>query len=278
MEQRRFPWLVALIGVGCLGILCIGTLVLGGGALLLTSDSETAGEPPAFTQELALVATQTESPAAAPTPAPTAGPEQTGGQQQDDHSFFDDFSSDSLGWPRYDDGKTILAYEEGEYSLQIAEPDYWDWVYFPDYFYPVEFRFDVRGPAGSQDGTFGILCHYQDVDNYYYIEFDLDDASFIIAEYFQGEEVLLSEPGTNDPVWQSTGAFGPHSTPNRIGVSCTLDMIRLTINDEFVDLVQVQQPFEQQGEVAFFVYSFPDAGPEGYKVWLDNVEAWDSTQ
>jgi hypothetical protein len=258
MEQRRFPWLVALIAVGCLGILCIGALVIGGGALLLTTDSETTGESPNFVEEFAQSS--------------------TGKQRLDDHSLFDDFSSDSLGWPRFDDGKTILAYEDGAYSIQITEPDYWDWVYLPGTFNPEVIQFDVRGPTGVQEGSFGVLCQFEDEDNHYYVEFDLGYKSYLIAQYFQGEYLQLSDPGPDDSAWQGTDAFGSPSGVNSIEIRCSLDTIVLSINGELVDEVQVHQALDRSGAAGLFVYAFSDAGPEGYKVWFDNVEARDFTQ
>jgi hypothetical protein len=40
----------------------------------------------------------------------------------------------------------------------------------------------------------------------------------------------------------------------------------------------VPQPFDDPGEAAFFVYAFDFAGPEGYKVFFDNVETWQPVQ
>ena len=293
-RQRRFPWWTLILGAGCLGVVCLAVVALGG--LAYFSDLNIV--LPAFSAQAtqaaptyAPVLTQPEQPAQPtnpPTPtlvpsatvAPTdSGPTLTGEQRLDDHSLFDDFSSDALDWPVFDDGKTILKYENQAYSFQIAEADYADWAYFPVNFVPYEIRFDVQGLPGRQDGTFGVYCQYQNADNYYYAEFGLQDNSYILAQILNGEDIPLTKQNTVGQFWYKTNTFKSSTEAvNRIGVSCYLDSITLFINDQMVDQVSVQQPFDQPGEAAFFVYAFDFAGPEGYKVYFDNVEAWQPVQ
>ena len=165
-EQRNFPWLPVLLGVGCVAILCVGVLVVGGGAAFFitqrsSSTAETQSTP--LTPVQIIEATERPSPiseptrfepttAAPPTSAPTrvepttAAPGLTGSQVLEEYYLFDDFSSDALGWPTHDDGKTVLKYEDQAYSFQILEPDYYDWVYIPVDFSPPEIWFDIQGP------------------------------------------------------------------------------------------------------------------------------------
>jgi hypothetical protein len=283
-EQKRFPWLAVILGAGCVGVLCVGFLVIGGGAaFFLTQRSASPSMPePVVTVQVVTPEILPTATLAAPSSAPVptdSGPALTGDQRVDNHSLFDDFSSDALDWPVFDDGKTIIQYENEAYSFQIAEADYVDWAYFPVDFVPYEIWFDTQGLPGQQDGTFGVFCQYQDADNYYYAEFDLQDNSYILAQIVNGEDVPLTKQNSVGQFWYETKAF--KSSPEavkHIGLSCYLDSIRLSINDQFVDEVRVSQPFDQPGEAAFFVYAFDFAGTDGYKVFFDNVEAWQPVQ
>lgn len=250
-ERRRFPWCAVGLGVGCVGLICLAVVVIGGGAAFFLSP-RTASLVGTVASDLGL----------------------SGGQHLDDHSLHDDFSSDALGWPQYSDGTTLLAYEDGAYGFQITEPDYYDWAYFPVDFIPYEIRFDVRAASKEQDGTAGVFCHFQDEDNYYYAEFDLADGSYLIGQVLLGDAIALTRQGKGGVDWRQTDALKPATSANRIGVSCYLDRITLIINEQKVDEVRVQQPFEQPGEAAFFVYTYDTAGENGYKVFFDNVEAW----
>jgi hypothetical protein len=283
-EQKRFPWLAVILGVGCVAVLCVGILVIGGGAaFFLTQRSASPSMPePVVTVQVVTPEVLPTATLTVPSPAPVptdSGPMLTGEQHLDDHSLYDDFSSDALGWPVFDDGRTILKYENEVYSFQITEPEYIDWAYFPVNFIPYEIWFDVQGLPGQQDGTFGIFCQYQDVDNHYYVELDLQSNSYIIAQYLSGEDIPLTKQNTVGQFWYETDAF--KSSPedvNRIGVSCYLDSITLFINDQMVDQVNVPQPFDQPGEAAFFVYAFSYARENGYKVFFDNVETYQPVQ
>ena len=286
-EKKQFPWLAVIIGVGCVGILCIGVLVVGGGAaFFLTQRTASSPGPEAVVTVEVEMATVMPEPTDIPTIEPTTVIEPTapgllltGDQRLDDHSLYDDFSSDALRWPVYDDGKTILKYEREVYSFQVTEPEYIDWAYFPVDFVPYEIWFDVQGLPVQQDGTFGVFCQFQDVDNHYYVEFDLGSNSYIIAQYLDGEDIPLTKQNTVGQFWYESDAFKPSPNEiNRIGVGCYLEEITLFINDQLVDQVNVEQSFDQPGEAAFFVYAFSYAGPEGYKVFFDNVEVWQPVQ
>lgn len=293
-RKRGFPWWTVILGVGCLGALCVGVVLLGG--LAYFSDlnvvipvgpapSVPAPDVPAPdlpVQPTALPTKISEPTQTIPVPAtvpPDSGPTLTGDQSVDDHSIYDDFSSDALGWPVFDDGKTILKYENQAYSFQITEPEYVDWAYFPVDFIPYEIRFDVQGPPGQQDGTFGVFCQFQDADNHYYVELNLQSNSYIIAQYLNGEDIPLTKQNTVGQFWYETDAFDSSPTSvNHIDITCYLDSITLYINEQKVDDVHVSQPFDNPGEAAFFVYAFSYAGPEGYTVFFDNVEAWQPIQ
>jgi hypothetical protein len=254
-EQRRFPWLAVILGIGCVGLICIGVLVIGGGAALFLVPRTTS-----YVDSI------------------SPGRGLTGDQRLDDYSLFDDFSSEALGWPNYDDGKTLLAYENGAYAFQITEPEYYDWAFFPADFIPYEIRFDVQASLEAPDGTAGVFCHFQDEDNYYYAEFDLAEGFYLIGQIVNGDDIHLTTAGSGGQGWVWTRALNPPNAVNHIGVSCYLDEIMLFINDQQVDQVRVQHPFERPGEAALFVYAYDTAGVNGNKVFFDNVEDWQPVQ
>ena len=280
--NRSFPWWGVALGIGCVGLLCIGILGVGGLAYFSVQKSSTQLAPEAVST-IPLLLTQAASSSAIPLlPEPTSSRSAlTGSQQVDEDRLYDDFSSDALGWPVYDDGKTILKYEEGQYSLQVIEKDYYDWAYLPVDFNPVELWFDMKGAAGAhpQDGTAGVFCQYRDEDNYYYVEFDLGEGSYVIGQYVGGKDIPLTPQNDAGQYWQTADNFNTSpEAVNRIGVSCYPDTIVLVINSDWIKEVSTQAPLDKLGKAAFFVYSYPYAGKEGYKVYFDNVEAYKSVQ
>jgi hypothetical protein len=45
-----------------------------------------------------------------------------------------------------------------------------------------------------------------------------------------------------------------------------------------VTVASVQKPFDNLGEMALFVYAYPFADKNGYKVFFDNVEVFTPAQ
>jgi hypothetical protein len=218
---------------------------------------------------------------ASPTPGPTFEEESplTGDQYRDEFSIFDDFSSKALAWPEFDDGITIIKYEQEAYSFQVTGSDYFDWAYAPVDFWPNVMQFDVWGLPGTQNGTFGVFCQYQDIDNYYFVEIDLETHEFVMGQYLAGEYVPLTIPDENGQYWLGADPLRPYPDDvNRIDLSCSQEFMVLTINDALVYHVTITDPFPNPGEMALFVYTFDFAGPEGYKVFFDNVAVRQSLQ
>lgn len=311
-QNRSSTWLIVL-GIGCAVILCIAFVIVLVATLVLVNQrtvSQTIPDTPAAVTVEIFLPTETPMPTEAPTqvppteapvptteptqpeattaPTPTlaptteptaSGPALTGDQELTEYSLFDDFSSDALGWPIFDDGMTVLEYDNDAYHFQILEPDYYDWAYFPVDFVPYEMWFDVYGTTGSQDGTFGVFCHFEDIDNYYYVEFDLEIDAFIVGQAVNGEYFYLTEENADGDNWVNTTAFrsSPADT-NQIGVMCYLGSITVFINNDMVADVTVGQPHDQPGEAAFFVYAFDFIGENGYQVWFDNVETYEPQQ
>ncbi len=282
-------WLLG--GAGCLLILCLCVVAVGA-YFLINKDSITlpfseatpnSVVPMPFTDEPLPVippseptANPPEAPSAPEPPAvpespATAVPNPTGGQWSDENTLLDDFSTKDLGWVEYDDGSTIIKYEDNAYSIEIAEADYYDWAYAPVDFFPTYVEFDVWGLPGDQNGTVGLMCQIEDVDNHYYIELDLGYQEFIAATVVDGEVNYLTGSGSEDEVWEPADAL--KSSPeevNRVGVFCTPEMLSLTINGTQIYSEVLPEPRLPAGEMGLFVFANEDAA-EGYKVFFDNV-------
>ena len=178
---------------------------------------------------------------------------------------------DALGWLEYDDGATIIKYEDQRYSFEITETDYLDWTYVPAPFFPSTIRFDVQAKPGPADGSFGVNCQYLDEDNHYYVEIDLSFQDAIFAMIKDGEFVPLTEADAEGQYWLPLSNLNsPPDSVNTIQVTCTQNTLSLWVNGQFEYEVQVSDPFTEPGEMALFLYTYEDAA-SGYKVYFDNV-------
>jgi hypothetical protein len=307
-NQTGFPWKTVLIIIAVFTVLCCCLAASIGGFVYYLSQSgeglpdnlnfnfnldgkpveETApdtqptiaypeaAEPTKVTsQPGAQEATTGESPTEAPAivePAETSS-ELTGKQEKSDYRIFDDFSSNALGWYQKEEDSYAVKLENETYTLQSTEKDYMAWAEFPVEFIPYEIAFDVKGPAGKQDGTFGVECQYLDDDNLYYIEFDLGTNEYTISEKKDGESIPLTKENSSGQFWHKASALkSPPTSANHIGISCYLDTITVFVNGKLVDQVNIKDPLPETGIGTFYVYAYDFADENGYKVIFDNVE------
>jgi hypothetical protein len=283
VAKQKFPkWVIVLIIVVLCG-LCVVVLAVGGTAYSFFKLRSSTQEPIFdFVESFEPVPSDQFEPPILPIPTSSFNPGAsglTGDQVLEDYYLYDDFSSEALGWPVANDEKTILNYENGQYGFQVLQADKFDWAYAPVDFLPTDIWFDVQGLPGKQNGTFGVFCQDQDINNYYFVEFDLETRSYLAGVVINEEFTYLTPENDEGNHWKDS--FAIHSKPeqvNRIGLTCTLDYISLFINDEWVDDFDVPVPFENSGEMALFVYAFDFADANGYKVFYDNVEIYSSQQ
>ena len=280
--KKKFPWWVIILVVVVLCGLCV--VLIAAGAIAIPWITERTQSPvidvvqtlvpePTLQYEHNTLPEATET--FDPVPADPVLTGLTGDQVYDGTYLYDDFSSKALGWPVANDEKAILQYENGQYSFQILQADEFDWAYPPIDFLATDIWFDVQGLPGDQNGTFGVFCQDQDIDNYYFTEFDLETRSYLVGVVANGEFTYLTPENSEGNHWVDSSAINSNPEQvNRIGVSCYLDYISVTINDEWVDDFNVPVPFETRGDVALFVYAFDFADANGYKVFFDNVEIY----
>lgn len=228
------------------------------------------------------ISTPDNTPFQAPTdpPTQTSQPNQnenqlTGDQFVTDTLIFDDFSSSALGWPVINDGNTVAGYENGAYGIQHKEKGAYKIIFLPVSFSPYVINFDARSDETYRDGTYGVICQYQDADNYYYLEINLESGDYEIVQVLKGEPFSLLDPENQSEFWSPLTALNPDPTEvNHFRVMCFTDEVSLSVNDEDVINVFSDQPFEMDGSAAFFVYTSNNAKSDGFKVILDNVEAY----
>jgi len=276
--KQKFPWWVIILVVVVLCILCV--IVVAAGLVAIPWLKEKTQSPVMdFVETLVPEPTAQFQPNTQPTPIESFNPDPnsgfTGMQVYEGNYMFDDFSSDALGWPVANDDLSILQYENGQYSFQVLKADEFDWAYPPVDFLATDVSFDVQGLPGDQNGTFGVFCQDQDIDNYYFVEFDLELRSYLAGVVTNGEFTYLTPENPDGNHWVETNAI--NSKPeqvNHISVTCYLDSITLFINDEWMNNFDVTNPFATGGDVALFVYAFDFADANGYKVFFDNVEIY----
>lgn len=193
----------------------------------------------------------------------------TGMQMKEPEYIFDDFSSPALGWDMENDEFGERGIVNEAYSIRVLNPG--DTVYseVPIELYPNHIEFDALVAEGLENGGYGVVCMYQDDDNYFEVSINPDPAyqDFEIYQVQNNELIQIVEP-------TYTNSFNYYEGIDHIMIDCTLGGISVWINDQ---VVYDQIIMGQQGEMFLYTYSWLDAtGP--VEVLFDNLEVWKQMQ
>lgn len=310
-QPKRKSLLWPILGGGCcLSMLCIAVAAVGLFLFannpeiqeeitrILTPESVQVSDPtmtPAPEQPAPIVETPLAAPTTAPTqePAPTeaieptpepadpevivteeelpTGPEDTG-QELGSTYFTDNFSSNQYDWAVIQDEVTDIKIEDGQYVIHLFQENYVSWAYLPPDFEPTNIGFDAVVVPGQDQGGYGVMCHYLDEDNYYFVSIDPVNKEYAIGYLIGGEYYELMEN-----LWMPSYLLNdsPHAV-NNIQVTCDPDMITLFINNE----LEAQTYTEPQdgGLVSIFAETWGEIEPGGFKVMFDNLIAFTPVQ
>jgi hypothetical protein len=232
------------------GVCALGSLLLAGLGLFPPARPQT-GQPPPETQlpHTQTPGTQTlETQAIVETTAPIASPlPQTGGG-----TFRDDFSDPTSGWERSQDAEGSLDYDAGGYRIFIDRPQMMFWSTPGREYRNVSVEVDVEKIAGADDNYFGVLCRYQDENNFYLLWIS-SDGYYGIEKYKEGSFV----PG-NDTATGYDQVIHQGKTTNHLRADCIGDTLTLYANE--TRLATLEDREFAQGDIGLLARSTDLAG------------------
>jgi len=273
-RKSRPSWLIPVLGVGCLGILCVGILAIGG-YIYLQNQTPGSGvaigpQEPAALPEVASEPTDAVEVGTPPTPTSTMlveppadepPPDQPSGPVGSPQETFTRWPMDySLQWELGENDLFITDINQDQsWIIGLKKPEIIVMVIPPDLsaYYPADvyIRVKVRPGDFATAGPYGVMCNFQDENNYYVAE--IWGNSFGIGKMENGVFTPLT-----DPYWQ-TSQFISEVGPDgyvEIGLSCFEYSIGFETNG-FGELFPVYDEAESfsGGAVALFGASSQEA-------------------
>ncbi len=221
----RWIWIMA--GIILVSGLC-GLVVIGGGtAAVLRNLSNPA-------------------PGLAATAAPLIGTETI--------IYQDDFLDPSSGWDRYAGEDAITDYESGGYRILVNDENSYFWSNPYMFFSDILVEVQATKIAGPDDNDFGLICRYQDAQNFYFFLIS-SDGYYSINKYRDGEyEIVGRESYTFDE------GIRQGQATNLLQASCVGDVLALTVNGE--RLFEVQDGDFSGGDVGLIAGTFAEPGTD----------------
>jgi hypothetical protein len=141
--------------------------------------------------------------------------------------FHDDFSDPNSGWEFYENENGSAGYESGGYRLHVITANRLIWDTLPDIFQnDIRIEVDATKIDGPDEDSLGVICHYQDNENYYYFAI-ANNGYAAIYKYLQGKFTVIS---SEDGKWQKVDGIYPGSANNHIHADCIGNTLTLYAN------------------------------------------------
>ncbi len=167
--------------------------------------------------------------------------------------FRDDFEDSRSGWGTHEGAEFNRGYKEGEYYIELDEPNWFAWAYPDAQFDDASVEVNAYLSSGSQDGHFGVLCRYKDEDNFYYFAISAD-GYYAIFRRENGSDLTIIT-GDGEGMTHST-AIRTGGQINNIQAVCQGDDLSLYVNGELLETVN--DDTHAQGDVGLGAGSGPD--------------------
>jgi len=170
--------------------------------------------------------------------------------------FQDDFSNETSGWPRIRAEDGITDYESGMYRILVNQENQ-DFFGIPDVAPQKDVRVEVEATkvAGSDDNDLGILCRYQDNNNYYQFLISSDGYVGILKVVNGSMQNIAAE----NLVENSAVNIG--NAQNHIRADCIGETLTLYVNGQQVSTAQ-DIAFTSSGNVGVFAGTYDVPGTD----------------
>ncbi len=170
----------------------------------------------------------------------------------------DDFSSADSAWNLDDSEQVERGISDGVFFLRINAPDTDGWSSYPQTFTNVTVEVDAAKVAGPDVNNYGVLCQYQDAENYYFLQLG-SDGTYAISRNLNGESTMLVD-------WTASPEILTGAATNRIRAECRNGMLGLYVNG--TQLALVEDDTFASGKIALGAGTYDEAGVQ---VNFDNL-------
>lgn len=142
--------------------------------------------------------------------------------------FSDDFNNPLSGWDFRRDLDAITDYADGEFVIYVGRPDTALWSNANRYMTDVRIEVDARQVAGPDHNLYGVICRYQDADNFYRFVI-AGDGYAGITKRSHGDVIVISGPHL-----AISPAVQLGTATNHLEAVCQGPQLSLLVNGELV--------------------------------------------
>lgn len=178
--------------------------------------------------------------------------------------FQDDFSGEqACGWALYNRGGAVAEIEEGVLRISTSQPGQIWWTNPGRSFDDMIVTAQARQMSGPNDNAYGVMCRYQNEENFYVFLIS-GDGFYAIGKYQSGNDQVVYLSGEGQ--YQFSDIINQGAATNEIRASCIGNELSLTVNG--LPLTTVSDPTFVTGDIGLGVSTLQ---PGTAVVQFDNV-------
>lgn len=166
--------------------------------------------------------------------------------------FRDDFSGQNIGWSTHEDSLSFAGFDLSGYRLWSRMPNFQFWSVPGLNFQDTLIQVRATKLDGPDDNLFGVICRYQNDENFYALMIG-SDGYYGIYKRVEGVQTLVDQVHLD-----FSAAIAQGEAANTIQAVCRADQLALTVND--VRLIQVQDDTFSNGDAGIIVGNFTEPG------------------
>jgi hypothetical protein len=177
--------------------------------------------------------------------------------------FKDDFSDPNSGWMQGADEFGKTEYSGGGFRILVTS-DVTAKLSIPRLlFADVIIEVDASKVAGPDDNDYGVICRYQDENNFYFFEIS-SDGYYSIGKYKDDQLVLIGmeKMQTSDYIYQGQAT-------NHLRAACVGSNLSLMVNGHL--LAEVEDGDYSMGDVGLIAGTFETPGVD---ILFDNFKVF----
>ena len=174
--------------------------------------------------------------------------------------FAESFDATPKQMDIYDKDTGSAAVVNGEYQIQVLEPNYMQWGLVTQSFSDTVIEVQARKMGGPDDNLYGVICRYHDAQNFYFLVIS-SDGYYAVGSVIGGIRSLIGATQM-----QPSEVILGGTSINHLKVTCSGTSLSLEVNGTLLEAVQDANLAE--GNAGLLAGAFQDAGVD---VRFDNL-------
>jgi hypothetical protein len=170
--------------------------------------------------------------------------------------YQDNFTDPNSGWDAQTGANHTTAYGSGEYIVTVSQPSKIGWGNAQTTLSDVHIDVTAKSVGAAKDAAFGVICDYQDTNNFYYLGIT-SDGYYAIVKVQDNQDTFFTSAKNQ---WIKTSKFKLNAASYRVGVDCGTGTLALYVDGTPIDTAS-DSTFTT-GEIGLFAGTFDNPGAE----------------